>query len=253
MEERSTNANVKVGAIVQARIGATRLPGKVLEIITGEPMVWHVVNRLRLSKKLHNIILAIPDAKEDDVLEDFAREQNISYFRGSQQDVLSRYYEAAKTFHCEVVARITADCPLIDPEVVDQVIERHLASGADYTSNTIERTFPRGMDTEVFSRQTLERTYREARQPYEREHVTPYIYEHPNMFQLQNVEAQGEARRPEIRLTVDYQEDLELVRRICQSLGEKSLRVVEVIRFLDANPSVAKINADCEQKPTKQL
>lgn len=251
MEERSAKANPQVSALVQARIGATRLPGKVLETIEGKPMVQHVVSRLRLSRNVDDIVLAIPDTKEDDVVEEFAREQNISCFRASEQDVLSRYYEAAKAFNCELIVRITADCPLIDAQIVDEVIERHLASRADYTSNTIKRTFPRGMDTEVFSYQTLEKAYQEATEAYQREHVTPYIYEHADVFKLQNVEAVGEARRPEIRLTVDYPEDLELVRRIYQALGEKSLRVVEVIRFLDANPGVAKINAHCEQKATK--
>lgn len=241
---------MKVTAIIQARTTSTRLPGKVLVDIEGKPMLWHVINRLKSSKKLNDIILAIPDTKENDILEKFAKENKVKYFRGSEEDVLSRYYEAAKKFEVGLVVRITSDCPLIDPRIVDLVIERHLNSKADYTSNTLKITFPRGFDTEVFNFDVLEKTYREAKKRYQREHVTPYIYEHPETFKLQNVEARGKLRHPEFRLTVDRKEDLKLVREIYDYLyiPGNIFYIQEVINLLEKHPELARINAQVRQK-----
>lgn len=210
--------NLKIGGIIQARMTSTRLPCKVLMDIEGKPMLWHVINRLKFSEKLNDIILAIPDTKENDILEKFAKDNKIKYFRGSEEDVLSRYYETAKKFKCDVIVRITSDCPLIDPKIVDFVIGKHLGSDADYTSNTLKRTFPRGLDVEVFNFKVLERAHKEVTESYQREHVTPYIYKHPEIFKLQNIEAKGKLRRPNLRLTVDTKEDLQLIREIYKHL-----------------------------------
>jgi len=241
---------MKVVAVVQARVGSTRLPGKVLKDISGKPMLWHVLNRLRLSTKIDSIILAIPDSKRNDQLEDFAKGLNLHHFRGSEADVLSRYYGAATKFGADVIVRLTSDCPLIDPRVIDKVIEQHLNSDADYTSNTIRRTFPRGLGTEVFNFATLERAHREAKQDYEREHVTPYIYQHPNLFQLKSVEATGKLRRPDLRLTVDTEEDLKLIREIFKRLQRNGqvFYIEDVINLLDKHPELAAINAHVRQK-----
>jgi len=241
---------MKVVAVVQARVGSTRLPGKVLKDISGKPMLWHVLNRLRLSTKIDSIILAIPDSKRNDQLEDFSKGLNLHHFRGSEDDVLSRYYGAATKFGADVIVRLTSDCPLIDPRVIDKVIEQHLNSDADYTSNTIRRTFPRGLGTEVFNFATLERAHREAKQDYEREHVTPYIYQHPNLFQLKSVEATGKLRRPDLRLTVDTEEDLKLIREIFKRLQRNGqvFYIEDVINLLDKHPELVAINADVRQK-----
>lgn len=241
---------MKVVAIVQARIGSTRLPGKVLKDILGKPMLWHMLNRLRLSTKIDNIVLAIPDSRQNDQLEDFAKGLNLHYFRGSEDDVLSRYYGAATKFGADVIVRLTSDCPLIDPRVTDRVIEEHLNSDADYTSNGIKSGFPRGLDTEVFNFEALKRAYREAELDYEREHVTPYIRQHPSSFKLKSVEASGKLRRPDIRLTVDTEEDLRLIREIFKRLyGDGQIFYTEdVIDLLDKHPELAAINACIRQK-----
>ncbi len=244
---------MKVSAIIQARITSTRLPGKVLMDIEGKPMLWHVINRLKSSKKLDDIILTIPDTKENDILEKFAKDNKVKYFRGNENNVLSRYYETAKKFHCEVIVRLTSDCPLIDPKIVDLVIEKHLNRGVDYTSNVIKKTFPRGLDVEVFNFMVLEKAHKGAKENYQREHVTPYIYEHPEIFKLQNITAKGILKRPEIRLTVDTKEDLRLIKEIYKyfSKPQKIFYAKEIIELLDKYPELKKINAKIKQKDLK--
>ena len=243
----------KISAIIQARVTSTRLPGKVLMNIEGKPMLWHVINRLKFSKELDDIILAIPDTKENDILEKFAKDNKVKYFRGSEEDVLSRYYKTAKEFKCDVMVRITSDCPLIDPEIIDLVIEEHLNFKADYSSNTLKRTFPRGLDTEVFNFDILEKSYKKAKENYQREHVTPYIYEHPEIFKLQNIEAEKELYRPELRWTVDTKEDLELVREVYRHLykPQKIFYTKDIIDLSDKYSELMKINIHIKQKDLK--
>lgn len=226
---------LKTAVIIQARMGSTRLPGKVLMSISGKPMVQHVLDRLSFAKKIDVIILAIPNTKENDVLEEFAKENNIMYVRGSEEDVLGRYYKAAEKFKIDVIVRITADCPLIDPEIVDLVVEKHLISGADYTSNNLKRTFPLGLDMQVFNFDVLERAHKEAKNTFDKEHVVPYIHQRPDIFKLESVEAKGALKRPELRLTVDTEEDLQAVREIYKSLYQPSkiFYTKEVINLLN--------------------
>lgn len=246
--------NQKISAIIQARMTSSRLPGKVLMRIEGKPMLWHVINRLKFSEKIKEIILAIPDNRENDILERFANNFKIKYFRGSEYDVLSRYYETAKRFKCSIVARITSDCPLIDPRVVDQVASKYLELNTDYTSNSLKKSFPRGLDVEVFNFDVLERANQEAKRDYQREHVTPYIYENPKIFKLQNIQAEGELKRPELRLTVDAKEDLELVKEIYKHLYKenKIFYAKDIINLLDKYPEFKKINAKIKQKELKE-
>lgn len=244
---------MRIYAIIQARMGSVRLPGKVLRDIAGKPMLWHVVSRAKHAKKLDEVIIAIPDTKENEVLEQYIQEQGWKYVKGDENDVLARYYLAAKTFPCDVVVRITSDCPVIDPVVVDLVVERHIASSADYTSNFIARTFPRGLDTEVFNCSALEKAYQEAEEPRQREHVTPYIYEHPELFKLEGVEAPEELRRPDLRLTVDTEEDLLLIREIYKYLyaPDKLFLAKDIIELCNRYPELCKINSEVQQKSTK--
>ncbi len=238
----------KVAAIIQARMTSTRLPGKVLMNIEQKPMLWHIINRLKSSVKIDDIILAIPDTKENDSLEIFSKKNNIDYFRGSEEDVLSRYYNSAKKYHAEVVVRITADCPLIDPEVVDMAIEKHLASGADYTSNILERTFPRGLDVEVFNSKALAKSYKEAKESYQKEHVTPYIWELPEKFHLANIE--NPENFSHMRWTVDEREDLEFVREIYKRLSKtgKIFLMRDITNLLKKYPELMEINKNVKQK-----
>jgi len=240
----------KIAAIIQARMTSIRLPGKVLINIEGKPMLWHIINRLRFSKKLDDIILAIPDTKKNNVLEEFAGKNNIKYFRGSEEDVLSRYYKAAKKFKVDVIVRITADCPLIDPRIVDLVIQKHLNSSADYTSNILQRTFPRGLDAEIFNLNVLKKSYNEAKENYRREHVTPYIYENQNIFKLQNIKAEGKFKRPDLRLTVDTKEDLQLIKKIYRRLykPKEIFYGEEIIDLFKKHQQLTLINKNIKQK-----
>lgn len=248
-----TNLKIKTAVIIQARMTSTRLPGKVLMEIEGKSMLWHVVERLKFCRTISDIILAIPDSKENNALEGFAKSNDIKYFRGSEEDVLSRYYETAKKFKCDVVARITSDCPVIDPETADLVINEHLNSDYDYTSNTLERTFPRGLDVEVFNFKALERAYKDAKEAHQREHVTPYIYEHPEIFRLQSVRAEGIFKRPELRLTVDTKEDMALIKEIYKYLynPDEIFGAGKIIELFSKKPELAEINADVRQKKNK--
>lgn len=244
------NPERKVAAIVQARMRSTRLPGKVVASIVNKPMLHHIVERLRASQRISTIILATTTLKEDNLLEDFAREVGLTCYRGEEQDVLARYYGAATQFHIEIIVRICADDPLVDPRIIDEVVQSHLDSDADYTSNGIVRTFPLGLDAEVFSYRALEKAYNEAQEGYEREHVTPYIYQHPNLFKIESVEANGKLRRPDLRLTVDTEEDLRLIREIFQRLYRdgRIFYTEDVIDLLDKHPELVAINAHVRQK-----
>lgn len=236
----------KVLAIVQARVTSTRLPGKVLMDIEGKPFIWHVLERLKHAKKIDEIVLAIPDTKENDILETFAKDNKIQYFRGSENNLLERYYLSAKKLGANIIVRIPSDNALIDPRIVDVVIERHLNSDADYTSNVLEKTFPVGLHTEVFNFDALEKAYNEAKEEYEKEHATPYIYRHPEIFKLQSVTAEGKLRRPEIRLTTDTEKDLKLIREIYKNLyiAGKIFYAEEIIDLLDKYPDLIKINTN---------
>src|ERR1700758_4280892 len=152
-------------AIVQARMGSSRFPGKSLAEISGRPMLWHVVNRVRKARLLDNVVVATSDKSSDDPIASFCCRESIPCFRGSEQDVVDRFYQTAKQFGAECLLRITADCPLIDPTVIDQVISRFQQGDFDYVSNTMRHTYPDGLDTEVFSFAALERVWREARKP----------------------------------------------------------------------------------------
>ena len=238
----------KIAAIVQARITSTRLPGKVLMDIEGKPMLWHTINRLKMAKKIDEIILAIPNTKKNDILVEFAEEDNLKYFRGSEEDVLSRYYLAAKKFNCDIIIRITSDCPLIDPKVVDLIIEKHLKSGSDYTSNVMKRTFPRGLDVEVFNFNVLEKVSQKAQSNPEKEHVTLYVRNHPKEFFLVNIENNQDIS--EMRWTVDEIADLEFIREIYKRLYKKNkiFLMKDIVDLLRKYPALMEINKNIRQK-----
>lgn len=245
----------KIGTIVQARITSARLPGKALMEIQGKPVLWHVLERLRRSSKTGKIVLAIPDTKKNDILRDFAKSYGAVCVRGNENDVLARYMKAARLFSFDTIVRITGDCPLIDPEIIDEVIERHTSNMlADYTSNTLKRTFPRGLDVEIFSFRALARAHKEAKQPHEREHVTPYLYEHPKLFTLQNVSAKKLYRRPDIRITLDTKKDFLLIKKIYDYLYKPPhiFSARDVLKLLSEHPELLDINKNVRQKEIKK-
>src|SRR6266568_5639733 len=203
---------MKVIAIVQARMGSTRLPGKVLMDLGGQPVLCRVVERLRRSAKLRDVVVATTNSPKDDLIVELCNEQSFTVFRGSENDVLDRYYRAASFHGCDAVVRITSDCPLIDAELVDMVIHEFIEKKADYASNVLVRTYPRGLDAEVFTMPALQKSWRMAMQPHQREHVTPFFYEHPKLFRLASV--RGEHDYSHYRWTLDTPDDLHLIRAI---------------------------------------
>lgn len=242
---------VKTVAIVQARMGSTRLPGKVMQDIGGETMLARVVRRARRAVRLDELLVATSTNSGDDVLVAECARLGVACARGSEDDVLDRYYCAATSHDASRIVRITADCPLIDPDLVDEVIARFEQSDADYASNTLERTFPRGLDTEVVSAVALARAWREAREPYQRAHVTAFLYEHPEIFRLAGLRA--DADYSALRWTVDTPDDLALVRAIYMRLGNDdhaSWRAV--LDLVEAKPELTEMNRSIRQKELRE-
>jgi len=234
--------------VLQARMGATRLPGKPLMKVLGRELLSYEVERIRRAKSVDEVVVATTTNPADDKIVEFCQKEHIPYFRGSEDDVLDRYYQAAKHHKVDVVIRITGDCPLIDPVEIDRVVDYFLKGGVDYISNTLELTYPRGLDVEVFSFSQLERVQKEAKRPEEREHVTPYFYRHPELFSLVCVKSPVDLSHH--RWTVDTQEDFDLIARIIAALypKNKAFSMHDILELLKHHPDWVKINAHVVQK-----
>lgn len=233
-------------------MGSSRLPGKVLMDIGGHTMLARVVRRLRRCASLDVVVVATSGLPADDAVAREADRLGAAVWRGSEDDVLDRYRGAAAAAAADVVVRVTADCPLIDPALVDHVVERFLAAGPDYASSSLERSFPRGLDVEVFSRGALEIAAREAREDFERVHVTPFLYRRPQRFRLLSVTADED--HGDLRWTVDSSADLELVRRIYRYLGDDDgFGWRDALRVVDEHPELREINRHVRQKELEEL
>lgn len=238
---------MRVVAIIQARMGSTRLPGKVLKDLGGETMLSRVVNRVRRARLIDEVVVATTDRAADEAIVAECGRSSVTVTRGDQEDVLDRYFRAAQERKADVVVRITSDCPLIDPEITDKTVAAFLEARPDYASNRLVQTYPRGLDTEVMTFDALERSWHEARKPYERTHVTPYIYEHPEDFRLLSVTA--DADYSSHRWTVDTPEDLEFVRAIYSRLaGNAAFLWGDVLEVLDREPELIELNRFIMQK-----
>ena len=238
-----------VAAIIQARMASTRLPGKVLLDINGKPMLLRLIERLRYSKFIDKIIVATSTNKEDDAIYEFLLNHNTDVFRGSQNDVLNRYYEAAKFFKVDIIVRITADCPLLDPYVMDKVIEVFVNGKKTIVTNAgidpAKRTYPRGLDVEVFSFTSIENANTYAIKDFEREHVTPYFYKLTE--EVQHIEYESDLSS--YRLTVDTREDMDLIQIIYNHFRNKKIFYLEeIMTFLRTNDHLSKINKHVKQK-----
>lgn len=233
--------------IIQARMTSTRLPGKVLLPLAGQPMLARMLERLRLVKHADQIIVATTNQAAADPIVKLCESQGFAYFRGSEQDVLSRYAQAANEAGADTVVRLTSDCPLIDPGLVDTVIEVFSQGSFDFVSNMLEPSFPYGMAVEVFSNQTLQLAHQEATQPSEREHVTAFIYRHPERFRLKSV-TQKTAQNHH-RWTVDTPEDYQLVKNIFEALyaTKPNFDRHDALSLLEQNPDWSKINSHIQQ------
>ena len=246
----------RVVAIVQARMGSTRLPGKVLAEIGGVPMLAQVVERARRCREVHEVWVATTAEADDDAIERLCRQRGYPVYRGSTQDVLDRFVQTARLAKADVIVRLTADCPLLDPALVDLTVRTFLDSAppADLVVNRLPgaRTYPIGLDTEVVARAALEQAWREATEPHQREHVLPYLYDPPGRFRVLRLDAEKDYGA--LRWTVDTPQDLEFVRQVVSRLdrdGEFGWR--DVLALVQAEPSLALINADVLHKTHRDV
>lgn len=241
---------MKTVAIIQARMGSTRFFGKVMTKIADRTVLEHVITRVRQSKRVDEIVIATTTKLDDDLIVDEAKQIGVNYFRGSEDDVLSRYYYAAKENSADIVVRITSDCPLIDPKIIDGMLEFYKNNNYNIVSNAgsdlTQRTYPRGLDTEIFSFKQLEDAFNKADKTYQREHVTPYIYENTkNIFYYKNNQDNSNHR-----WTLDTREDFELITKIYDLLytGQHDFYLKEILGVFDKKPELLNINAHIEQK-----
>lgn len=238
----------KVVAIVQARMGSTRLPGKVLMDLGKVPVLERVLRRVQRAVQVQEVAVATTDKSADRAIVQECERLGVACVCGSEDDVLDRYQKAAKVLAADIVVRITSDCPLIDPQLIDETLASFFDKQADYASNSLHCTYPRGLDAEVFTVAGLQRAGAEATRAYEREHVTPYFYEHPEIFKV--IHVTGEADYSHYRWTLDTPEDLQLIRAVYSHMGNRDdFSWLDVIQLMERRPELADLNAHIVQKP----
>jgi len=247
------NKQTKIGAIIQARISSTRLPGKILKELpygSGITVLEQVIRRLKKSKRLNEIIIATTEETEDNPIVNIAKKEEVKYFRGSKENVLSRYYFAAKENNIDLIVRITSDCPCIDTAITDLTIDDHINKMADYTTNSLVRTYPHGLDVEVFNINILEKAYNNATKDYEKEHVTPYINRNPQKFIVNIAKAPKELYAPDTRVTLDTEEDYALLCAVYDYLYSKNkyFNVYDIVNLFNKKPWLKLINKKIIQK-----
>lgn len=236
----------KIIAITQARTGSTRLPNKVLMEVGGKSFLEIHLNRISKSNLIDDIVVATTDKESDSVIALLSSKLGYNVYRGSENDVLDRYYRAALFANADIIVRVTSDCPLVDPDLIDHIIEEHISKKNDFTSNIVNRTYPDGFDVEVFNFDVLKKAWEEASSPSDREHVTYYIWKNSNLlngekFTSLNITATNNQNFSHIRLTLDYLEDKELLEKLIKIDGiEKSWN--DYVNTLLQNPSLLEIN-----------
>lgn len=241
---------MKIVVVVQARCGSSRLPNKVLMPLAGAPLLQRMLERVLAAKLPHEIVVATTHAVEDDAIESLATQMKLSCYRGHATDLLDRHYQAAKLHHADVVLKVPSDCPLIDPRCIDEVIETYLAdpSAYDYVSNLHPPSYPDGNDVELMPFAILEQAWREAERAIDREHTTPFIWEHPTRFRLRNVAwSTGNDFSDSHRWTIDYAEDYELIRAVYDHLWSRTNPIFPleaILALIEANPQIAALNAN---------
>jgi spore coat polysaccharide biosynthesis protein SpsF len=244
---------MKIALIVQARMTSTRLPGKVLLPLGGEPMLARLVQRLRRVRRADAIVIATTTNASDDAIVALCEHLGVAHHRGSEHDVLSRYAEAAALHQADAVVRVTSDCPLIDPALIDQAIARYRVGDVDCVSNMLPPSWPYGMAVEVFSVQALAQAHAEARQGAEREHVTPFLYAHPERYRLHNIASPVDLSAQ--RWTVDTPEDYELVQRLFGAVfaAQPDFTLADLQAAMQAHPDWLAINQHIVQKPATEF
>jgi len=237
---------MKVLAIIQARMKSTRLPGKVLKKLGEKSVLEILIERLRKSKTIDEMVVATTTSKEDDIIIKLLESIGVKYYRGSEDDVLDRYFKAATLFNAKNIVRITADNPLTNVNLIDLQVKLLAKNNYDYT--TVKNVIL-GLGSEVFTFNALKKAWEKARRKYQREHVTPYIYEHPEIFKIKCISAPNPLRRSDIRLTIDTPEDLKLYQELYNRFKDMvNVNIRDVIRFLDKNPHIKEINRNIKQK-----
>lgn len=248
---------MKVAAIIEARMGSTRVPWKTLMDIAGATLLERVVERIGLARTVNRIIVATSTNKGDDDIDKFCKHRNIPCFRGSEDDVLARVYEAAKSYKADIIVQSGADCPFYDPELIDLLVYVLKWGDYAYSANDMKLTFPEGIDAHVMRFDALEACAKEAKDAMEREDTPRFIWNHPERFPIFNLEAKPGSflNRPDIRLTVDYKEDMELAKRIYEKFypDNKFFTTHELIAFLNEHPELIEINSHCEQRSAAYL
>ena len=232
---------MEIGCIIQARMGSTRLPGKVLEELeTGKTCLEYVIQQLEEVFDIKNMVIATTFLEEDDVIEQFCVDRGINVFRGEPKNVLDRYYNCAKKFSIQNIVRITSDCPLIDPKIVLELIKKMKVGKFDYVSNALNRTFPIGLDAEIFTFHALEQSWKIAELPSEKEHVTPFIKKNSMNFKQYNLE--NDEDKSNIRITLDTPEDLMLIRSIVSKISNRPILYKDLMELFESEPEILSIN-----------
>jgi len=239
---------MKIGIITQARTSSTRLPRKILKTVKGKTLLEYHIERAQNASL--PLVVATSTNKTDDVIEQMCKEKKWNCFRGDLNDVLSRYYHAAQKYNFEIIIRITSDCPLIDAELIKIGLAKFLNGKFDYLSNSVERTYPRGFDFEVFSFSALETAYLHAKKPEEREHVTPYIWRHSRKFRIGQLKQKQ--NKSHYRITVDEKDDFEVVKVLIQTYNADIKDYRQIIRTLDRNPEISALNRHVQHKKVGQ-
>ena len=234
-----------IGCIIQARMGSSRLPKKVMKKIDNDLTVLdYVIEQIKSSKNIEKIIVATTILEEDNIIFDYLYSHKYEVFRGSSEDVLDRFYQCAKKFSIDTIVRITADNPLIDPKIIDMAVEEYKNGKYDLVTNTLKRTFPFGTEVEVFSFRILEKAWQNAKKPSEREHVTSFIWDKQNGFNLKNFEYKENISH--LRYTVDRIEDLELVKEIIKNINTRPILLENILNLYENNSKIFEINKNIE-------
>lgn len=239
---------MSTNAIIQARCGSTRFPNKVFADVNGKPLIWHVVNRLTHAKTINKIVIATTINEKDDKIEKWCNENNVACYRGSENDVLNRYYSASVAFPSDIVVRITADDPFKEPAVIDAVVNKLINEGFDHVTNNFPPSWPEGLDCEAFTFAALEASEKSANDAFEREHVTQYIYHNPDKFKIGNVASPKNLSY--LRWTIDKEVDYEMVKAVYAHRNPANTDILlldEILDILENNPEIKEINSSVER------
>jgi len=231
-----------IGSIIQARMGSSRLPEKTMKILEGKPILQHIIERIQKSHLIDECVVATTTDLKDNVIEEFCTKNQIKCYRGSENDVLERFYQAANRYNYDIIVRITADDPLKDPHIIDKAIRILVDNDFEYVSNTIDPTYPEGLDVEVFTISVLNRAYFEANLQSEREHVTPYIWKNKDLFKVFNFK--NESDLSSLRWTMDTNDDFMFMQAVYSNFKNKDMFYMEdILKLIEQNPDIIKMNS----------